>query len=153
MQQNIHEQRISAVSLTLHAWLLQCIHVCLDVGTCIWEWLCFCVCVCLSKRSILCHGKHAHSPFPSPHQLHVGKLLCQCVRVIADGEHVLLDRRRLGFEGHQLVRDGGGVEGDLDNALFPLAHQGQPLAKLLQHLVQGFPVRLRRGEERRVGRL
>lgn len=86
-------------------------------------------------------------PSPLPHQLHVGELLCQCVRVVADGEHVLLDGRRLGFEGHQLVRDGGGVEGDLDDALFPLAHEGQPLAELLQHLVQGFPVCLR-GEER-----
>lgn len=88
------------------------------------------------------------SPSTSPHQLHVGELLCQCVRVVADREHVLLDGRRLGLEGHQLVRDGGRVEGDLDDALFPLAHQGQPLTKLLQHLVQGFPVRLRRGERR-----
>lgn len=76
----------------------------------------------------------------------MGELLCQRVGVVADGEYVLLDGRRLGLEGHQLVR--GGIEGDLDNALFPLAHQGQPLAKFLQHLVQGFPVCLeRRGEQ------
>lgn len=77
----------------------------------------------------------------------MGELLCQRVRVVADGEHVLLDGRRFGLEGHELVGDGGGVEGDLDDALLALAHQGQPLAELLQHLVQGFPVRLQ-GEER-----
>lgn len=78
----------------------------------------------------------------------MGELLRQRVRVVADGEHVLLDGRRLGLEGHELVGDGGGVEGDLDDALLALAHQGQPLAELLQHLVQGFPVRLRREERR-----
>lgn len=80
---------------------------------------------------------------PSPHQLYVGELLCQSVRVVADGKHVLLDGWRLRFEGHQLVRDRGGIEGDLKYAFFPLVHQGQPLAKLLQHLVEGFPVCLR----------
>lgn len=73
----------------------------------------------------------------------MGKLLCQGVRVIADGEDVLLDGWGLGFEGHQLVRDGGGIDGDLKAALLPLAHQDQPLVELLQHLIQGFPVSLR----------
>lgn len=98
---------------------------------------------CLTLIS-LCH------PPPIPHQLHVGELLCQCVGVIADGEHVLLDGWRLGLEGHQLVRDRGGIEGDLDNTLFPLAHQGQPLAEFLEHLVQGFPVSLERNRRRKI---
>lgn len=83
----------------------------------------------------------------------MGELLRQRVRVVADGEHVLLDGRRLGLEGHELVRDGRGVEGDLDDALLALPHQRQPLVELLQHLVQGFPVRLRQEGSRREERV
>lgn len=96
-----------------------------------------------SSRDYLSGQPLSDPSLASPHQLHVGELLCQGVRVVADGEDVLLDGRGLGFEGHQLVRDGGGIDGDLKAALFPLAHQDQPLVELLQHLIQGFPVSLR----------
>ena len=45
MQWHILEQRTPAAPLTLHAWCLQTIHVCLDAGTWIWGWFCFCACV------------------------------------------------------------------------------------------------------------
>lgn len=98
---------------------------------------------CYTGLSSMPSTSMSNPALPSPHQLYVGELLCQSVRVVADGKHVLLDGWRLRFEGHQLVRDRGGIEGDLKYAFFPLVHQGQPLAKLLQHLVEGFPVCLR----------